>query len=133
MATFSRADLKVKLIDNNDFRQFLEIDPLCRDIIFHFYDGKYAECLGLLNQIKEDWIYNYYFSDIIAEILKLLKVNMMLQFLAPFAIADLKKMALVFRCSVQEIERDLVDLIESDAVCAKIDSIDKVYSNAFMY
>jgi COP9 signalosome complex subunit 1 len=126
LATFSRADIKAKVLDNSDFRQFLEIDPLFREVVSHFYEGKYAECLGLLYQIKQDWIYNYYFADTVAELLRLFRVNMILQFLEPFSCADIKRMAQIFSCSVQEIEKELVALIESDALNAKIDSIDKV-------
>ena len=126
LATFSRADIKAKVLDNTDFRQFLEIDPLFKEIVSHFYEGKYAECLNLLYQIKQDWVYNYYFADNVAELLRLFRVNMILQFLEPFSCADMKRMAHIFRCSVQEIEKELVGLIESDALNAKIDSIEKV-------
>lgn len=126
IATFSRPDMKAKILDNSDFKQFLEIDPQFGDIVSFFYEGKYSDCLGMLYQIKQDWIYNYYFSDIVAELLRRFRVNMILQFLEPFSCADMKRMAQIFRCSVADIEREVVGLIESDALNAKIDSIEKV-------
>jgi hypothetical protein len=31
---------------------FLELEPQLRDIIFKFYESKYASCLKLLDEIK---------------------------------------------------------------------------------
>ena len=93
-------------MDNNEFRQFLELDPLFSEIILNFYEGKYSECISLLYQMENDWIYKYYFTHHLKEILRLLRVNMILQFLEPFSCSDIKKMAAIFRVSTQEMEKE---------------------------
>ena len=128
MATFNRVDLKVKVLENSDFRQFLELDSGFRDIISCFYEGKYTECLELLYQRKVSWIYNYFVADQITELLKLFRVKMILQYLEPFSTADITKMAPIFRCNAEELIMELVNLIESKILIAKIDSIQKVCS-----
>jgi hypothetical protein len=36
----------------SSFKLFLELEPQLRDIIFKFYESKYASCLKLLDEIK---------------------------------------------------------------------------------
>lgn len=36
----------------SSFKLFLELEPQIRDIIFKFYESKYASCLKLLDEIK---------------------------------------------------------------------------------
>lgn len=36
----------------SSFKLFLELEPQLRDIIFRFYESKYASCLKLLDEIK---------------------------------------------------------------------------------
>lgn len=37
---------------SSSFKLFLELEPQLRDIIFKFYESKYASCLKLLDEIK---------------------------------------------------------------------------------
>lgn len=37
---------------SSSFKLFLELEPQLRDIIFKFYESKYATCLKLLEEIK---------------------------------------------------------------------------------
>lgn len=36
----------------SSFKLFLELEPQIRDIIFKFYESKYASCLKLLDEMK---------------------------------------------------------------------------------
>lgn len=36
----------------SSFKLFLEVEPQLRDIIFKFYESKYASCLKLLDELK---------------------------------------------------------------------------------
>lgn len=52
LASFDRAELKAKVIDNAEFKQFLELEPQIREIIYSFYQSKYTACLDALERIK---------------------------------------------------------------------------------
>lgn len=54
LASFDRAELKSKLIENSAFKPFLELVPQVREAIFDFYNSKYAGCLGYLEQLRTD-------------------------------------------------------------------------------
>lgn len=36
----------------SSFKLFLELEPQVRDIIFKFYESKYASCLKMLDEMK---------------------------------------------------------------------------------
>jgi hypothetical protein len=48
----SSSVLNVLSLFFSSFKLFLELEPQLRDIIFKFYESKYASCLKLLDEIK---------------------------------------------------------------------------------
>ncbi|XP_069688022.1 COP9 signalosome complex subunit 1-like [Periplaneta americana] len=54
LATFDRHELQKNVIFSSSFKLFLELEPQLRDIIFKFYESKYASCLKLLDEIKDN-------------------------------------------------------------------------------
>ncbi|KAG7279439.1 hypothetical protein CRUP_038212 [Coryphaenoides rupestris] len=52
LATFDRQELQRNVISSSSFKLFLELEPQIRDIIFKFYESKYASCLKLLDEMK---------------------------------------------------------------------------------
>lgn len=52
LATFDRDELKSKVIDNRQFKGFLELVPKVRDVILDFYNSRYAGCLKHLDDLK---------------------------------------------------------------------------------
>jgi len=52
LATYDRSELKKKVIENADFKNFTELIPDIRDIINDFYNSKYGSCLEKLARFK---------------------------------------------------------------------------------
>jgi COP9 signalosome complex subunit 1 len=52
LASFNRQELKSKVLDNTEFRQFLEIEPQMREVIHFFYHSHYHACLSALEKWK---------------------------------------------------------------------------------
>uniref|UniRef100_A0A8D0TF21 G protein pathway suppressor 1 n=1 Tax=Sus scrofa TaxID=9823 RepID=A0A8D0TF21_PIG len=52
LATFDRQELQRNVISSSSFKLFLELEPQVRDIIFKFYESKYASCLKMLDEMK---------------------------------------------------------------------------------
>jgi len=58
------------LLFSSSFKLFLELEPQVRDIIFKFYESKYASCLKMLDEMKVSltlticnwcWIFIYFY------------------------------------------------------------------------
>ncbi|CAB0014582.1 unnamed protein product [Nesidiocoris tenuis] len=62
LATFDRSDLQKFVIQSSSFKLFLELEPQLRDIIFKFYESKYATCLKLLDDIKDNLYLDMYLA-----------------------------------------------------------------------
>uniref|UniRef100_UPI003AAB3A81 COP9 signalosome complex subunit 1 isoform X4 n=1 Tax=Centroberyx gerrardi TaxID=166262 RepID=UPI003AAB3A81 len=99
LATFDRQELQRNVISSSSFKLFLELEPQVRDIIFKFYESKYASCLKMLDEIK-------YFS--------------------PYVSADMTKMAQAFNTTVAALEDELTQLILEGLINARIDSHSKI-------
>ena len=59
-----------KYLKNNfyiisSFKSFLELEPQIREILFKFYDSKYAICLKLMDQIKDHLLLGKVFNYIL--------------------------------------------------------------------
>ncbi|XP_068834739.1 COP9 signalosome complex subunit 1 isoform X10 [Capricornis sumatraensis] len=99
LATFDRQELQRNVISSSSFKLFLELEPQVRDIIFKFYESKYASCLKMLDEMK-------YFS--------------------PYVSADMRKMATAFNTTVAALEDELTQLILEGLINARIDSHSKI-------
>ncbi|XP_071370671.1 COP9 signalosome complex subunit 1-like isoform X4 [Centroberyx affinis] len=99
LATFDRQELQRNVISSSSFKLFLELEPQIRDIIFKFYESKYASCLKLLDEMK-------YFS--------------------PYVSADMTNMAQAFNTTVAALEDELTQLILEGLINARIDSHSKI-------
>uniref|UniRef100_I3M2Y5 G protein pathway suppressor 1 n=1 Tax=Ictidomys tridecemlineatus TaxID=43179 RepID=I3M2Y5_ICTTR len=110
LATFDRQELQRNVISSSSFKLFLELEPQVRDIIFKFYESKYASCLKMLDEMK---------------VLDNLLLDMYLYF-SPYVSADMHKMAAAFNTTVAALEDELTQLILEGLINARIDSHSKI-------
>lgn len=60
LATFDRQELQKNVISSTSFKLFLELEPQVRDVVFKFYESKYALCLKLLNEMRDNLLLGWY-------------------------------------------------------------------------
>ncbi|XP_029348109.1 COP9 signalosome complex subunit 1b-like [Acyrthosiphon pisum] len=126
LATFNRSELQNKVICNNSFKLFLELEHEVREAIFKFCEAKYEVCLKMLNKIKPILLLDMYIGSHINQLYSDIRSKAMIQYLCPYDSADLRKMALSFNTSLPDLENELVQLILDGHIKARIDSINKV-------
>ncbi|KAF2361918.1 26S proteasome regulatory subunit Rpn7/COP9 signalosome complex subunit 1 [Trinorchestia longiramus] len=71
LATFTRHELHKHVIMSSSFKQFLELEPQLRDLIFKFYQSKYAQCLRLLDHLRDTLMLDMYLSLVLQDTLML--------------------------------------------------------------
>uniref|UniRef100_A0A2K6DTQ2 G protein pathway suppressor 1 n=1 Tax=Macaca nemestrina TaxID=9545 RepID=A0A2K6DTQ2_MACNE len=113
LATFDRQELQRNVISSSSFKLFLELEPQVRDIIFKFYESKYASCLKMLDEMKDPvhpdslahgrWAYR-----------------------GPYVSADMHRMAAAFNTTVAALEDELTQLILEGLISARVDSHSKI-------
>ncbi|KAL9699230.1 hypothetical protein quinque_002671 [Culex quinquefasciatus] len=125
LATFDRQELK-NVISSSSFKLFLELEPQLRDIIFKFYESKYASCLKLLDEIKDNLLLDMYIAPHVNSLYTQIRNRALVQYFSPYMSADMRKMATAFNRSVGALENELMQLILDGQIQARIDSHNKI-------
>lgn len=126
LATFDRHDLQKNVIFSSSFKLFLELEPQLRDIIFKFYESKYASCLKLLDDIKDNLLLDMYIAPHINNLYTQIRNRALIQYFSPYLSADMRKMATSFNRTVNALEDELMQLILEGQIEARIDSHNKI-------
>ncbi|VDK70493.1 unnamed protein product, partial [Anisakis simplex] len=130
LATFERSELKEKVLGSVLFRKFLESEPKLVELLQKFCRSEFGTCLDIMEEMRDQLLLNMYLSAHVKEIYYLIRRCAVVQYFTPYQAADIRRMADVFRVSVNELEDELVKLIENDDISARIDSFNKVlYAN----
>ncbi|KAG9284044.1 hypothetical protein G9A89_022818 [Geosiphon pyriformis] len=126
LASFDRAELKSKVIDNTEFKQFLELEPHIRELIHGFYHSKYSLVLDILEKWRNDYLLDIHLHSHLETLYDNIRKKALIQYFSPFLTVDLNKMAQSFGTTVPKLERELAKLITENQIQARIDSHNKI-------
>ncbi|CAF2113357.1 hypothetical protein HID58_082678 [Brassica napus] len=128
LASFDRSELKAyaKVIDNINFRNFLELVPEVREFINDFYSSRYASCLEYLGSLRANLLLDIHLHDHVDTLYDQIRKKALIQYTLPFVSVDLSRMADAFKTSVSGLEKELEALITDDQIQARIDSHNKI-------
>jgi len=126
LASFDRQELKKNVISNSTFKLFLELDPHLREIIHKFYESKYASCLRLLEDIRDNLLLDMYLAPHVVPLYTAIRNRALTQYFSPYLSADMSKMAQAFNTTVRNLEDELMTLILDGQIAARIDSHNKI-------
>lgn len=126
LASFDRSDLKSKVIDNVNFRNFLELVPEVRELVNDFYSSRYGSCLEHLEKLKPNLLLDIHLHEHLETLYKDIRHKAIIQYTLPFLSVDLNTMADAFKTSVSLLEKELAALITENKIQARIDSHNKI-------
>uniref|UniRef100_A0A8C9MBR3 G protein pathway suppressor 1 n=1 Tax=Panthera tigris altaica TaxID=74533 RepID=A0A8C9MBR3_PANTA len=110
LATFDRQELQRNVISSSSFKLFLELEPQVRDIIFKFYESKYASCLKMLDEMKDNLLLDMYLAPHVRTLYTQIRNRALIQYFSPYVSADMHKMAAAFNTTVAALEDELSEL-----------------------
>ncbi len=126
LASMTREELQTKVLDNNDFRNYLELEPHIRRAISHFVSGRYSRCLSILDSYKADYLLDIYLHAHLRHIYYEIRSKAIRQYFIPFSCATLAALAEAFNTDEPTIEMELTQLIKRGDLEARIDLVDRV-------
>ncbi|KAG0488555.1 hypothetical protein HPP92_007366 [Vanilla planifolia] len=126
LASFDRMELKNKVIDNINFRNFLELVPEVRELINDFYASRYASCLDYLENLKPNLLLDIHLHEHVETLYDEIRHKAIIQYTHPFISVDLPTMASAFKTSVTGLQKELEALITENQIQARIDSHNKI-------
>lgn len=133
LASMSRSELQIKVLENTDFRNFLELEPHVRRAIAFFCASKYSQCLDILESYRADYLLDIYLQPLIPDIYKKIRTKSIIQYFQPFSKVTLDSMEKMFssrsdsndpadgRTAKQEFLEEIIALIEGGKLDARID------------
>ncbi|KAG9252806.1 26S proteasome subunit RPN7-domain-containing protein [Emericellopsis atlantica] len=122
LAVMDRDRLQTRVLDNPQFRVFLETESHIRKAITHFVSGRYSACLSILESYKADYLLDIYLSKHVETIFSRIRQKCITQYFVPFSCVTLDSLNETFAHDGQSIEAELVDMIRSGSLNARIDS-----------
>ena len=126
LASMTREELQTKVLDNSDFRNYLELEPHIRRAISHFVSAKYSQCLSILDSYKADYLLDIYLQPHLSRLYADIRSKAIRQYFIPFSSATLAALAGAFNTDEPTIEFELTELIKSKELDARIDLVDRV-------
>lgn len=126
LATFDRQELQKNIIASTSFKLFLELEPQIRDIVFKFYESKYAQCLKLLDEMRDNLLLDLMIAPHVNKLYTQIRNRALIQYFSPYLSADMRKMSEAFNCSVPALENEIMQLILDGQIQARIDSHNKI-------
>jgi COP9 signalosome complex subunit 1 len=132
LASMSRSELQLKVLENPSFRSFLELEPHIRRAISFFCSSKYSQCLDILESYRADYLLDIYLQQHVAGLYKRVRTKSIVQYFQPFSRVTLDSMEQVFgqridpqstsyETSKQAFRDELVGLIALRKLNARID------------
>lgn len=126
LASFDRQELQKQVIQSRTFKLFLEVEPQLRDILYKFYESKYASCLNMMDSLKDNLLLDMYLAPHLNTLYTQIRNRALIQYFSPYLSADMTKMAVSFNTSVSALEDELMQLILDGQIQARIDSHNKI-------
>ena len=125
LATMDRAELQRNVLDNQSFRTFLENEPHIRKAVSSFVNGRYSNCLSILETSRSDYMLDIYFSQHVSEVYSRIRTKCIVQYFIPYSCVTLESLEGAFAQPGHPIEKELINMIRSGSLRARIDAKNK--------
>ncbi|RWA12919.1 hypothetical protein EKO27_g2149 [Xylaria grammica] len=126
LASMERDELQNKVLDNSSFRNYLELEPQIRKAVSMFVNCRYSSCLEILERYRSDYLLDIYLQKHVSKIFSLIRKKCIIQYLVPFSCVTLDSMNAVFGKPDESLEVELISMMKSGALKARINTIDKL-------
>lgn len=109
-----------------NMKQYLELEPSIRDILHKFYETSYSSCLALLSHLEPVFALDQYLAPHLCTLYYEIRHRIIITYFLPYKNACMTTMAHNLNTTVDALEDELVNLIRSGKIKARIDSKNKI-------
>jgi COP9 signalosome complex subunit 1 len=126
LATMERNELHSKVLDNSNFRTYLELEPHIRRAITFFVNSRYSSCLAILEAYRPDYYLDIHLQKHIDDIYYLVRSKSIVQYFIPFSCVTLDSLNAAFAAPGKTIDKELAMMIQRKDLDARIDTQNRV-------
>ncbi|KAF4449847.1 cop9 signalosome complex subunit 1 [Fusarium austroafricanum] len=121
LATMERKELQTRVLDNQSFRSFLEHESHVRKAISLFVNGRYSNCLAILESVRNDYLLDVYLQRHVSTLYSQIRNKCIIQYFIPFSCVTLESLNQAFALEGQSVETELVSMIREGTLRARLD------------
>ena len=122
MAFFDREELKTQLLDNSEFKVYLELEPHIREAAQAFFSARYSVTLGILERHRPDFAVDIFLSPHVDLLYKEIRQKALVQTFYPYSTLELSKSSSHFSAPVADLATESVQLMEDGKIKARLDN-----------
>jgi COP9 signalosome complex subunit 1 len=111
---------------STNMKQYLELEPSIRDILHKFYETSYSSCLALMSQLEPIFALDQYLAPHLRILYYEIRHRIIITYFLPYKNASMTIMARQLNTTMDVLEDELVHLIRSGKIKARIDSKNKI-------
>ncbi|KAK9417110.1 putative 26S proteasome subunit RPN7-domain-containing protein [Seiridium cardinale] len=126
LASMDRAELQSRVLNNTSFRSYLELESHIRKAINMFVNGRYSQCLAILESYRPDYLLDIHLQAHVPAIYSQIRTKCIVQYFIPFSCVTLDSMNEAFAKPGESLEAELVTMIRSGKLLARINTIDRL-------
>lgn len=126
LASMDRKDIKADVVQSKSFLVFSEDEPRLSELLDSFVNCKFSRVVQILDNIRREYVLDYFIGKSILGICEEIKNRCMVQFLKAFKRIKISDLAINFEMSEKTVEEKLAKLITDGKVDARIDAHQKI-------
>jgi len=124
LATFSRKDLREKILDSPSFREYSDEIPQLREAVELFHRAHYKEALAIVEGMKPMLGLDLYMRNHVANLYKKIRAKGVELFVKPYNFISIPDIATEFGVTAEEMHEEVVHMIENKQISAKVDDLE---------
>ncbi|PBP22723.1 26S proteasome subunit RPN7 [Diplocarpon rosae] len=129
LATMDRNELQGKVLENSNFRTYLELEPHIRRAISFFVNSRYSACLSILEAYRTDYWLDLHLQKHVDEIYHLVRSKSIVQYFIPFSCVTLDSLNTAFAAPGKTIEKELGFMIQRRELHGRIDTQNRLLTS----
>lgn len=126
LTSMDRSELQSRVLDNTNFRNYLELEPHIRKAVSMFVNGRYSACLAILESYRADYLLDIHLQKHVAAIYSQIRSKCIVQYFIPFSCVTLESMNQAFAKPGDSLEAELITMIRAGKLQARINTIDRL-------
>jgi COP9 signalosome complex subunit 1 len=126
LATMERNELHKKVLENSNFRTYLELEPHIRRAITFFVNSRYSACLSVIEDYRADYLLDIHLQKHVDDLYHLIRCKSIVQYFIPFSCVTLDSLNSAFAAPGKTIDKELAIMIQRKDLEARIDTQNRV-------
>ncbi|KAJ7028669.1 26S proteasome subunit RPN7-domain-containing protein [Mycena alexandri] len=126
LASLKRSALKTEILENSTFGVYIEQEPYVRELVEAYLSSNFKTVLELLNRYSSRHSLDIYLTSHVVELTNMIRNWAVVLYFQPFASIKLDRMSGAFGWTVEEVEEQVVNLIQSGSIHGRVDSQNKI-------